>query len=184
MLCVVATSFWILHPNKHPSAGAEIYDDSYVTTSFLLAVLWKVELLHFISYQHFCKYKSHPYLMDELPSPSRSLPQNDRSHVTSTEPTQHPGGITGRTWLFHQQKLPTQPEHLGKFSILFRMTNSCQKKPKKMDCAGAARASYNKTEVAGRKKQAAQHICFKTSERNEVAPKERLFLLSQHTRDC
>lgn len=34
--------------------------------------------------------------------------------------------------------------------------------------------------VAGRKKQAAQHICFRTSERknNEDEPKEKLFLLS------
>lgn len=39
-------------------------------------------------------------------------------------------------------------------------------------------------EVAGRKKQAAQHICSRSSERkpNEDEPKERFSLLSYHTR--
>lgn len=47
-----------------------------------------------------------------------------------------------------------------------------------MGYAGTAKASYKKK--GWRKKQAAQHICFRISERknNEDEPKKKLFLLS------
>lgn len=155
-------------------------------TPFLPAVLWKVEWLHFISYQHFCKYEisSTPYGWASISikqSPIElQIPHNiHRAHTASQ----------WHDWE-DMAVLPAKAAPIAGTS--WQILHSFQDDKFLLEeawedaSAGAARATYKMTEVAGREKEAAQHVCFRTSERkhNEVASKERLFRLPKHTRDC